>query len=103
MLLHSYARRAGATPRGVVALPPHCSIYHDLLMLALKVHGRHINRDMFDELYIEAHSHLPPRVLSTLAPQDQPPSATAIVCRKVLMPLDICKHITNCCYYQLCF
>ena len=42
-LLHWYAQG------GARELPTHLSMYHDLLMLSLRAHGRHIELEHFDQ------------------------------------------------------
>jgi hypothetical protein len=90
LLTYTYSRRLHVTAKGVGALPTHCSIYHDCLMLAMRSQGRHVDKDTFDAQYAQAYANLPPRVVQSLSAHDAPPTPMVTACHKIFMPLDIC-------------
>ncbi|KFD65302.1 hypothetical protein M514_22462 [Trichuris suis] len=70
-------------------LPRHCSMYRDILFLALWRFGRNLRVDDFESRYETAFGLLPPKVAAVLPEHDHPPSKAAIACRRVFIPLDV--------------
>ncbi|CDW53044.1 dDENN and uDENN and DENN domain containing protei n [Trichuris trichiura] len=70
-------------------LPTHCSMYRDLLFLALWHFGRNLSIEDFEARYEKAFGLLGPSVVPKLPDHDYPPSKAAIACRRVFIPLDI--------------
>lgn len=93
LLINEHRKRSaivpGVSPSKQGGLPRHCSIYRDILFLALTWFGRDVRRDDLDREYLAAFQKLPPRVAALLPPADHPPKLTARVCRKIFMPLDV--------------
>lgn len=93
LLINEHRKRTavvpGISPSKQGGLPRHCSMYRDILFLALVWFGRDVRRDDLDREYMAAFQKLPPRIASLLPPADHPPKLTARVCRKIFMPLDV--------------
>uniref|UniRef100_A0A914UZ07 Uncharacterized protein n=1 Tax=Plectus sambesii TaxID=2011161 RepID=A0A914UZ07_9BILA len=93
LLINEHRKRSalapGVSPSKHGGLPRHCSLYRDILFLALTWFGRDVRRDDLDREYLAAFQKLPPRIAALLPPADHPPKITARVCRKIFMPLDV--------------